>query len=327
MVLEILDIPIQIVISDLLLVVLLGIMLFQLPHLYFWLERRKWNPEGKIFETARKKGYPIIEKVAMSGFTKFELGEKETKGDPIFKIDRATNQGIHLDPRLSSGGAPREFIAGGAELMHYSTSSPVAMSSKNALAMSSILKMVRKDYQQFAILPDQLIIEIIYRNRADLPHDCRNIVEIYDFEGKIDVPKTVLDAFKEDVIEQMRNKLIEDGETREPLADEIELVYQQNVKAYTKQYQTKSIVELFIKIQDAAAILPVESNRYFSFVEAFQNSPIATFAADLQNYLQIIEMIEQKKRSLSEKDRLFMYAIVVVIIFIGGALAYQMLGK
>ena len=187
------DLPIQITISDALLVIVFLIALFQLPHIYFWNERRKWNPEGKIFTSARKNGYPIIEKIAMSGFTKFELGEKEVKGDPVFKVDRNTRQGVHLDPRLSSGGAPREFLSGGAEILHYSTSAPTSMSSKNALAMSTILKHVRKYYPTLTYLPDQIILEFVYRNRADLPHDCRNIVEIYDFADKIAVPPSILE--------------------------------------------------------------------------------------------------------------------------------------
>jgi hypothetical protein len=324
---EFLDYPIQIAISTLILIILIFMLLSQMPFIYYWLENRKWNPEGKIFQSARKKGYPIIETVAMSGFTVFELGEKDIKGDPVFKVDRSTNQGVHLDPRLSSGGAPREFIAGGAELMHYSTSSPVAMSSKNALAMITIVKHIRNDYPFLAFLPDQLIVEYVNRNRADLPHDCKNIVETYDFDDKIVIPQTILDAFREDIIEQLRGQMLEDGKTEEPSVDEIDALYQQNISLYKKQYQSNSLVSIFQKIQDEVVGLPVETNRYFSFVEAFQNSPIATFAADLQNYLQTIELIAEKKKSLGEKDKLMYFAFVVVVIFIGGALAYKMLGE
>ncbi len=317
--------PITITLSDGLIVIIIAMILSQIPHLFFWIERKRMNPEGAIFIAARKTGAPIIEKVAMSGFTKFELGEKDVKGDPVFKIDRNTRQGVHLDPRLSSGGASREFLAGGAEIMHYSTSSPVSMSSKTALAMTTIVKHIRKNYTYLDFLPEQLLIELIYRNRADLPHDCKNIVEMYDFEGKIEVPQAILDAFKENVEEQLITKFMEQGNTEEPSEEDIEEAFQQNIKQYQRMYQAKSLAEVMQKIQDEVVALPVESNRYFSFVEAFQNSPIATFAADLQNYLTTIELIAEKKKSLTEKDKMMMYAIIIIGIIIAGAVAMNML--
>lgn len=320
-----LDIGLQITILDELIIVIIAMLISQLPHVYFWLKRRRLNPEGAIFIAAREKGFPIIERVAMSGFTQFELGEKEVRGDPVFKIDRNTRQGVHLDPRLSSGGAPREYLQGGAEIMHYSTSSPTSMSSKTALAMSTIIKHVRKNYQFLDFLPEQLIIELIYRNRADLSHDCRNIVEMYDFEGKIIVPLAILAAFREDIIEQLRTRYMEEGETDDPSKDDIEAAYNQNVKSYQRMYQSKTLAETLQKIQDESIQLPVETNRYFSFVEAFQNSPIATFAADLQNYMTTIELIAEKKKSLTEKDKMMIYAMAALIIIIGGAVAMNML--
>lgn len=320
-----LDTGLSITIMDELLIVILAMLISQLPHLYFWLERKRMNPEGAIFIAARKSGFPIIERVAMSGFTRFEIGEKEVRGDPVFKIDRNTRQGVHLDPRLSSGGAPREYLQGGAEIMHYSTSSPIAISSKTALAMSTIIKHVRKNYQHLDFLPEQLIIELIYRNRADLSHDCRNIVEMYDFEGKISVPTSTLNAFKDDITEQLRTKYMEEGKDEEPSKEDVDAAYQENVKSYQRMYQAKTLAETLQKIQDESVQLPVETNRYFSFVEAFQNSPIATFAADLQNYLTTIELIAEKKKSLTDKDKMMMYAMAALIIIIGGAVAMNML--
>lgn len=320
-----LETQITISIVDELILILIAIAVFQIPHMYFWMQRKSFNPEGEIFIKARKSGYPIIERVAMSGFTRFELGEKEVKGDPVFKIDRNTRQGVHLDPRLSSGGAPREYLMGGAEIMHYSTSSPTSMSSKTALAMSTIIKHVRKNYPHLDFLPEQLIIELIYRNRADLPHDCKNIVEMYDFDGKINVPQSILDAFRENIEEQIRTKFEEEGRTEEPTEEEIESAYIQNVKSYQKMYHAKNLAETLQEIQDESVQLPVETNRYFSFVEAFQNSPIATFAADLQNYLTTIELISEKKKSLNEKDRMMIYAMAALVIIIGGAVAINML--
>ncbi len=320
-----LETGISITIFDLIIVVLLGMLMSQIPHIYFWMERRRMNPEGPIFIEARKTGAPIIEKVAMSGFTVFLLGKKDVRGDPVFSVDRNTRQGVHLDPRLSSGGAPREYLQGGAELMHYSTSSPTSTSSKTALAMSTIIKHVRKNYPYLDFLPEQLIIELIYRNRADLPHDCRNIVEMYDFEGKISIPPAVLTAFKEDVIEQLRTRYMEEGKTDDPSKEDIEAAYNQNIKSYQRMYQAKTLAETLQNIQDESVQLPVETNRYFSFVEAFQNSPIATFAADLQNYLTTIELIAEKKKSLTEKDKMMIYAMAALIIIIGGAVAMNML--
>ena len=90
-------------------------------------------------------------------------------------------------------------------------------------------------------------------------------------------------------------------------------------------FHAKTLAETLQKIQDESVQLPVETNRYFSFVEAFQNSPIATFAADLQNYLTTIELIAEKKKSLTEKDKMMMYAMAALIIIIGGAVAMNML--
>lgn len=324
--LEFLNVGIQVSIMNLILIAIVLILFSQIPFIYWWMENKKWNPEGKIFSKARKEGFPIIEKVAMSGFIKFELGEKDVKGDPVFKVDRATNLGIHLDPRLSSGGAPREFIAGGAELMHYSTSVPIAQSSRNALAMSSILHHVRENYPHLAFLPDYVILEYVNLTRADLAHDCANLAENYDFEGKIDIPESVIQAFYENTVEQIKNELLENGETREPTEDEIKSIYQQKLTAYKKSYHVQSLTETFQKIQDESVKLPVESDRYFSYNEAFQNNSLSTFAADLQNYLQIIELIAEKKHSLTDKDKLMYMAIVVIVILVGGALAYKIAG-
>ena len=324
---SLLDIPVTITILDIIVLILIAVIIFQIPHLFWWLDRKKWNPEGALFVEGRKKGYPLILKVAMSGFCRFELGKKEVKGDPVFEIDRATHQGVHLDPRLSSGGSPREYLQGGLEIMHYSTSSPLSLSSKTALAMTTIIKHVRKSYKHLDFLPEQLVIELIYRNRADLPHDCKNVVEMYDFEGKIDIPSTVLAAFKEDIIEQVRTNYMEEGKTEEPTEEDINSMYNQNIKSYQKIYQAKSLAETIQKIQDESVALPVETNRYFSFVEAFQNSPIATFAADLQNYLTTIELIAEKKKSLTEKDRLFMYGLIALMLMIGGAVAINLIPK
>lgn len=323
---SLLDISIQLTVSDILIVVVLAMIVSQVPHVFFWLERRKWNPEGDIFISARKKGYPIIEKCAMNGFTEFILGEKETKGDPVFKVDRTTHQGVHLDPRLSSGGVPKEHIRG-AELMHYSTAISISMSSRTAMAYSTIIKYVRKNYDALNVLPDDAIIELVYRNRADLAHDCRNFIEIYDFENKILIPQPVLDAFHSDIIEQLKNEIMENGEEREPSKDEIEIRYQQNLKGFQKMYQAKTLAEIFKKIQDELVVLPVETEKFFSFAEAFQRTPLATFASDLQSYMGIIELISQLKASASqEKYRLILICgIVIVGIIIAGAVAMNII--
>lgn len=321
---SVLDILITLSVSDALIVIALVLMLSQVPHVYFWFERRKWNPEGEVFIEARKNGYPIIEEVAMNGFTIFKLGKKDVKGDPIFAHDRNTHQGVHLDPRLSSGGVPKEHIRG-AELMHYSTAISISMSSRTALAMSTIIKHVRKNYEQLNFLPDELIIELAYKNRSDLLHDCRNITEIYDFEGKIEVPEKVLEAFKEDVTEQLRTKLMEFGEDREPTKDEIELIYQQNLKAYKKQYQARTLSEIVKKIQDETVTIPVETEKYFSFAEAFQRTPLATFASDLQNVVTMVELMSELKHGKENQIKILIYVIAIVGIFIGGAVAMNML--
>jgi len=324
--LEILSSPVQLSVMTLLIIAIILMLFSQFPAVYWWIENRKWNPEGRIFSKARKEGLPIIEKVAMSGYTKFELGEKEVKGDPVFKIDRTTNQGVHLDPRLSSGGAPREFLSGGAEIMHYSTSAPIAQSSKNVLSMGTILGYVREKYPHLAFIPDHVILEFVSKPRSYLQDDCSTLVKAYDFEGKIDIPEDVLKTFCGDIIEQIKDKLLEDGETREPTPEEIDALYQQNLTTYKKSYQTKSLVELFQQIQDESVKLPVQTDKFFSYVEAFQNSPLSTFAADLQNYLQTIELIAEKKHALTDKDKLMYMAIVVIVILVGGALAYKIAG-
>lgn len=321
-----LDLMISISIQDTLLVLFAFGLMTQIPHIFFWIERKKWNPEGQVFITARKEGFPIIEQVAMNGFTEFKLGKKDVKGDPVFTVDRNTRQGVHLDPRLSSGGVPKEYIRG-AELMHYSTAISISMSSRTALAMSTIIMYVRKNYEQLNFLPDELIIELVHKNRSDLLHDCRNVTEIYDFEGKIKVPQKVLDAFRADVVEQLKTRIMENGEDRVPTDDEIEEVYQQNITAYEKQYQARTLADLFKEIQDESVILPVETEKYFSFAEAFQRTPLATFASDLQNYLTIIELIAAMKNSIGRTERIWIYIIAIIAIIIGGAVAMNMLPK
>jgi len=151
--------------------VLLSLLFF---GLYIWTiyQNKKWNPEGKIFVTARKKGNPVLCLFAMNGFFDFILGEKDKKGSPVFKHDAQHLQGIRFDPRLQSGAVPKSWTRGGLEILWGATSSPFFTSANNVLAMKTVLEHVRNNYPIFKSLSNQEVIEYVGRNRADLPHDC-----------------------------------------------------------------------------------------------------------------------------------------------------------
>ena len=321
--LEFLNTTIGITVSDLLIVVFIFVLLAQFPLVYYWLDNRKWNPEGPIFREARKKGYPVIRKIAMNGFFKFELGQKEKKGDPIFQFDKNSNEGIRFDPRLQSGGVPKEFTVGGLEMLNYATNSPFALSSKNALAYDTILEHVRANYKQLAFLPDQRIIEYVGRSRSELPHDCKNIVQ--QFEVRIEVPSSVLREYRNFVTEQLRDEIMKAGEDREPTEEEIEKAFDKGVEMKKKQYQSEYLVKIFQKIQDEVINLPVKTNVYFSFVEAFQNVSTAFTAVDIQTFLQLFERIGALKNSLEGKERILIIALAIVGVIIAGAVAMNML--
>jgi len=255
----------------------------------------KWNPERNIFVKARKKGIPVIRKHALNGFFQFVLGEKEKKGDPMWKFDKDTNEGIRFDPRLQSGSVPKSFTRGGLEMLDYSTSSPFALSMRNALGMKTVLKYARENHPVLAIFSDQLVLEYVGRNRADLPHDCTNLAETYDLD--IEFTENDLAGIRDAVTKNITDD--PNSSTMKP--EDKEEAIENGIKQYILDYKRNTLVRTFQDIQDKAMNIPIQTDVFFSFPEAFQNISTAFSAVDIQTFLQLFERIAQLKNELDMK--------------------------
>lgn len=296
-----------------LLFILLSLLFFSI---YMWTiyQNKKWNPEGKIFITARKKGNPVLCLFALNGFFKFVLGEKDKKGSPIFKHDKETMEGIHFDPRLQSGSVPKQWTIGGLEMLFGSTSSPFFISANNALAKKTVIEHVRKNYEVLNTLPDQVVLEYIERNRADLPHDCENLAKVFDLPI---LPENV-NEFASNYEKSLRQKLEVDKSTLSD--DEIKSNTDNAVKEYVIAFRTGYLAKTFQKIQDETIKIPIKSDRIFSFTEAFQNISSAFSAIDIQNFLQLFERLAQ----LDDKNKF--ERLLMMISAIGFAVLLVLVG-
>lgn len=285
-----------------------------------WNHNRRWNPEGKLFIKARKDGYPILEIHALNGFFKWVLGEKAKAGDPQFKVDANTNQGIRFDPRLQSGAVPKSYTVGGLEVLRMATNSPTAMGVRNALAYDIIVDYVRELYPMLSVFPNPIIIEMVGCSRADLMHDCTNLAREYDVDVRPEESELLM--FKKATADAIKMDAEKQG-VPVPPNEEIEAVIASQEASFVTQYRATWLVRQFMQIQDEVAHLPLETGmkphavqrvedittkalgfvrrvshdtgvytgRFFAFAEAFQNNPSAFTAVDIQTFMQLFERI------------------------------------
>ncbi len=292
--------------------IILALVFFS-HDVYSIYQNKKWNPEGKIFVTARKKGNPVLCLFALNGFFRFILGEKDKKGSPIFKHDAQHFEGIRFDPRLQSGAVPKSWTIGGLEVLWGSTSSPFFLSANNALAMKTVIEHVRKNYEVFSTLPDQLVLEYVGRNRADLPHDCENLAKVFDLPILPEQDK--LNQFVVDYAESLRHN----DKDKDMSEDKISALTETAMKQYVIDFRTSYLSRTFQQIQDEVLKFPIKSDRFFAFTEAFQNIASAFSAIDIQNFLQLFEMLAKLSddRNLKWMIALMMgggFAVLLILV-------------
>lgn len=281
----------------------MGILVLLCLHVYNWRENIKWNPEGNVFKAARKDGIPVLRRHAHNGFFRFILGEKDKKGSIIFKFDKQSKEGLLIDTRVQSGAVPKSFTVGGLEMYDYATSSPFALSSRNAVAMDEILKHVRANYPELKFFDGQTVLEYVGRDRADLPHDCRNLVNLQENLQEIKIPEEDLEAFQQAELEKAKEQAnLNGGESSEDeIKRNLEQIYPTDFINFVKNYRANYLSNLFMKIQDEVVDLPLPPGRFFSFAEAFQNIASAFTAFDFQTIMQLFEQIAKKESELEMK--------------------------
>lgn len=133
-------------------------------------ELKKWVPEWRTFSQARKTGMPVLAlTVAGSGETDLILGTKDEKGDPVF--DTQGQFGIQTDPKFTGELVPDRLV-GGLKIYHYCTTRPLAIDSRNALAIQRVISTVRANYPQLDFLTNDQLNALLNTPRNDLYDYC-----------------------------------------------------------------------------------------------------------------------------------------------------------
>lgn len=312
----------------LLLAIALGNIWLFVGVMWYWNDNVRYNPEGAIFKTARKSGMPILRLWALNGFHKHVLGNKSKKGDIIFDYDKEQREGIHIDPRIQSGNVPKHFTYGGLEIYDFAIKSPYSVGVKNALAMSTIIKHVRKNHPMLGVMPDTDMIEYVGRDRNELPHDCANLATTTDFN--ITLSEHDINEYKTEIRQIIEKEIVDSGETLPTDDKELAKVLNNRIDErwelekgnYMIKHRADVLVHEFMQIQDELAILPVETDRFFSFAEAFQNSLSAVLALDLQTILHLFEVAAEKKHGI-ELKWIAVIGFAAMLAFLGAGLGWK----
>lgn len=296
--------------------------------IWYWNDNTTFNPEGAIFKTARKSGMPVLRLWALNGFHKHVIGSKSKKGDIIFDYDKDHREGIHIDPRIQSGNVPKHFTYGGLEIYDFAIKSPFSMSVKNALAMATVIKHVRKNHPLISVMPDTDIVEYVGRDRNELPHDCANLATTTDFN--IPLSEKDIKEYKDEIKQIIEKEIIEAGEELPKddkeviklLTDRIDERWEQEQGNYMIKHRAGVLIREFMQIQDELAILPVEADKFFSFAEAFQNTLSAVLSLDLQTILHLFEVAAEKKHGV-ELKWIAVIGFAAMLAFLGAGLGWK----
>lgn len=271
--------------------------------IWYYRDNVVFNPEGSIFKSGRKNGYPVLQLWALNGFFKFILGNKDKKGDIVFAYDKESREGIRIDPRIQSGSVPRCSTFGGLEVYQYAYKSPWSLSPKNALAMDTIIEHVRKKHPIMNTLKDSDIIEYVSRNRSELAHDCANLASEVDLnihispEMEVEYKKELKQNVLDELSEQGQPLPTDDKELAKLINTRISEKWDEVKDRYVIRYRTEILVKEIMAIQDEITTLPIKTDTFFSFAEAFQNISSALSGTDLQTIMQLFESAAEKKHN------------------------------
>lgn len=291
-------------------------------HLYTDIQ---FCPEAPVLIKARKTNIPVLMVHGHQGFFRMVAGEKEKEGNIIYKHHEGTNEGLKIDPSVQSGHIPKSFSTKSLQMFHYGTGVAFPTGSKEAIAQDEILRTVREKHPILNVFDGQTILEHLARNRAELPHDCRNLAKQVDID--VVIPEEELLQFRTYINEEAKKKALEMNITDDSKIKELsQNMYEASVRDFVIDYRANYLVKEFMAIQDESAKLPLPPGRFFSFAEAFMNTYSAFTAYDYQTIMQLFEMIAKK---MNEMDLKWLVGICVGvgILAVLAALAYQMIGS
>ena len=302
----------------------------------YWSDNEKFNPEGKAFIEARKKDVPLMILMHLNGFLKFVVGNKEKKGDLMFKYDKDHREGIRIDPSIQSGHVPATRTIKNLTLYIMATNSPWSMSIKNVVAYHAIIDHVRKNYPQLDMFSELVLLEFLKKERVALRPDCENLMQLQDIQ--FELPQDEIDSYKASLRErisddiQKQGRIITEAELNEMVDNEFNSMRGNLYTEYGAIYLTK----LFMHIQDEIRDLKLDTHsvhagkviegKFYAFTELFRNISSAWSAADIQILHQWFEVIGSKKNAMDNMKWIMIFAFAFAVILFGGGLGAYMAG-
>lgn len=150
-----------------------------------WADLKKWVPEWRIITECRKKQLPCICLTAPgSGESHFVVGNKNDKGDPTF--DTKGQFGIQVDPNFSGEVVPDRHKSG-LNIYHFATTLPFAIDSRNAMAIMSSIRTVRKQIPELDILSNDQLGALLITDQDDLEEYCQTFADLLSADVDEDV--------------------------------------------------------------------------------------------------------------------------------------------
>ena len=243
-----------------------------------WDDRRKYNPEGKVFIKARKKGLPVLDGIDIgSGYANFVLGVKQVSGDIAFKKDD-DSEGLKVDPSLL-GEAEAEHHVKGLDIYHYGSTQWMPLSAINALGFKTIRRLLGERYQDLSFLPPQEVAELLYTKSQDLLADCDTVILRY-------APNLM-----------------------DPETGEVYMNNGQPVKMTGRQ-----LASIITDFREELKVTKVDVG-FFAYQEAFLMNPVSHLSQDLEQLKMLIEMM--LRAEFAKLDKWMRYLIMFLMV-IGG---------
>ena len=219
----------------------------------YYMDIRRYNPEGKVFIKARKKGLPVLCRADIgSGYGNFLLGKKDKADDIAF--DDGDLPGLMVDASIL-GESDALHCQRGLDIYFYASTQWMPLTVINALGMKTVKRLAQERYKDLLFLPDQEIAELVYTKSQELEQDCDTVIKRY-------------------------SPICVDPETGEPLLS----------NGKTIPMTGRDLAAAIAEFREELKTTPMDTG-FFAFQAAFLMNPISHLSQDLEQLRMLIELM------------------------------------
>lgn len=219
----------------------------------YYMDIRRYNPEGKVFIKARKKGLPVLCRQDIgSGYAKVLLGKKDKPDDIAF--DDGDLPGLMVDASILGESDAMHFERG-LDMYFYASTQWMPLTTINALGMKTVKRLAQERYKDLLFLPDQEIAELVYTKSQELVPDCDTVVKRY-------------------------SPICVDPETGNPIYE----------NGKTVPMSGNDLAAAIAEFREELKQTPIDTG-LFSFQAAFLMNPISHLSQDLEQLRMLIELM------------------------------------